>query len=45
MSESDALEIWNSQDWSTGELNTIFNAVSDLCMKGLNVPFIETVSE
>jgi hypothetical protein len=44
-SEKDALEIWNSDDWSTGELNTLFDAVSALCMKGLDVPFTGTVSE
>lgn len=45
MTESDAREIWGSDDWSTGELNTLFDAVSGLCMKGLDVPFTETVSE
>jgi hypothetical protein len=45
MTEQDARDLWQSEDWSTGELNTLFNAVSDLCMKGLNVPFTETVSE
>lgn len=45
ISESDARDIWTSDDWSTGELNTLFNTVSDLCMRGLDIPFTETVSE
>lgn len=45
MDERDTLELWNSDDWSTGELNTLFDAVSALCMRGLDVPFTETVSE
>jgi hypothetical protein len=45
ISERDARDIWESEDWSSGELNTLFNAVSDLCMKGLNVPFTGTGSE
>lgn len=45
ITESDARDIWSSDDWSTGELNTLFNAVSDLCMKGLDVPFTGTGSE
>ena len=44
MDESDAREIWNSDDWSTGELNTLFDAVSALCMRGLDVPFTGTDS-
>lgn len=45
ISESDARDIWASDDWSTGELNTLFNTVSDLCMKGLDIPFTATASE
>lgn len=44
ITEADAREIWTSEDWSTGELNTLFDAVSGLCMKGLDVPFTETAS-
>lgn len=44
ISESEARTIWTSPDWSTGELNTLFDAVSALCMKGLDVPFTETAS-
>lgn len=44
ISEADAREIWTSPEWSTGELNTLFDAVSTLCMKGLDVPFIGTDS-
>lgn len=39
MTEQDALDLWNSDDWSTGELQSIFEAVSNLCMKGLDIPF------
>ena len=45
MTESDAREIWGSNDWSTGELNTLFDTVSALCMKGLDVPFTAIDSE
>jgi len=45
ITETDAREIWSSEEWSTGELNTLFDAVSGLCMKGLDVPFTATGSE
>jgi hypothetical protein len=44
LSEADTREIWTSEEWSTGELNTLFDTVSNLCMKGLDVPFTETAS-
>lgn len=42
ISEQDAKEIWASEDWSTGELTTLFEAVSNLCMRGLDIPFTGT---
>lgn len=42
MSEADAREIWESEEWSTGELTTLFEAVSNLCMRGLDIPFTGT---
>jgi hypothetical protein len=44
INEADARDIWTSEEWSTGELNTLFDTVSGLCMKGLDVPFTETAS-
>lgn len=44
ISEADARDIWSSEEWSSGELNTLFDTVSALCMKGLDVPFTETAS-
>ena len=42
MTVEDVKEIWSSEEWSTGELNTIFDAVTELCMKGLDIPFTGT---
>lgn len=41
LSADDAKEIWESDAWSTGELNYLFDTVSALCMEGLNIPFTE----
>ena len=38
MSEDDAREMWKSDYWSSGELNQIFEAASDVCLAGLDVP-------
>lgn len=32
-------EIWVSGEWSTGELSTLFNTASSLCMEGMDIPF------
>lgn len=45
ISEAEARDIWQSDDWSSGELTTLFQAVSDLCLRGLDIPFTETGSE
>jgi len=44
MTEADARDIWESDEWSTGELNALFDVVSNLCMQGLDIPFTETGS-
>ena len=31
--------MWSSEDWSSGELATLFSTASDLCMDRLNIPF------
>lgn len=42
LSLKDANEIWNSPEWSTGELNYLFDTASRLCMEGLDIPFTAT---
>ena len=42
LTETDTKEIWTSESWSTGELNYLFDTVSNLCMEGLNIPFTGT---
>ena len=32
-------EIWTSGEWSTGELSTLFDTASRLCMEGMDIPF------
>jgi hypothetical protein len=39
LSFEDAKEIWESEAWSSGELNFLFDTVSNLCMEGLDIPF------
>lgn len=39
LTEADAKEIWESETWSTGELNHLFDTCSSLCMEGMQVPF------
>lgn len=43
MSEDDVREIWASDYWGAGELNTLFNAASDVCLEGANIPFTASV--
>ena len=38
LTEEEALEIWSSDEWTTGELNELFNTCTDLCMGGFQVP-------
>lgn len=39
MSEEDTEEIWNSEEWSSGELTQLFDACTSLCMEGMQVSF------
>lgn len=39
VTEAEMREIWESGDWSTGELSTLFNTASSLCMEGMDIPF------
>lgn len=36
----EAKEIWDSPDWSRGEVMHLFGSCVELCNKGLNIPFI-----
>lgn len=39
MTEKDALEIWDSPYWSTGEISFLFDTCTQLCMEGMTVSF------
>jgi hypothetical protein len=39
ISEEQAGQIWNGNEWSRGELRDLFMACVNLCAKGLDVPF------
>ena len=39
MSEDDAQEIWDSDEWNRGERMQLFMAAMEVCTSGLNVPF------
>lgn len=38
VTEDEAVELFNSDRWSAGELAQIFNTASDVCMEGLDIP-------
>jgi len=40
LSYDEAKAIWDSEDWSRGEVMALFGACVELCNKGLNIPFI-----
>lgn len=42
MSEEDAREIWDSDEWNRGERMQLFMAAMEVCNKGLDVPFSES---
>ena len=42
MTEKDAQEIWNSPDWSRGDLMVLFRHAVELNNRGLDIPFTET---
>jgi len=39
MSESDANQLWTSDDWNRGEVMSLFSAAVDICNQGLDIPF------
>jgi hypothetical protein len=39
MSEEDAKEIWESEDWNRGELMILLMSAIEVCTTGLNIPF------
>lgn len=39
ITETEAIEIFTSENWSTGELSFLVEICSDLCLQGLTVPF------
>jgi hypothetical protein len=39
LTEDDVVEIWGSEDWSSGELASLFLACNRVCANGLDVPF------
>lgn len=41
ISPEDAKAIWNSSDWSRGEVITLYRKAVDLCNRGLDIPFNE----
>ncbi len=43
MSEDEAAELWNSPDWSRGDLMVLFRNAVELNNRGLDIPFNGTV--
>lgn len=43
MTPNQAKQIWTSGEWSRGEVTELFFACVEVCSKGLDVPFTETV--
>jgi hypothetical protein len=43
MSEEDWSEIWDSPDWSRGEITDLYGAAVNLCTTGFNIPFSASV--
>ena len=41
ISEDDASEIFDSENWSTGELSYLVDVCSALCMQGMDIPFTD----
>jgi len=39
LTPNEALEIWNSEDWSRGEVMEVFVGCIEVCSRGLDVPF------
>ena len=41
---NEAKELWDSDEWSRGEVMEIFMAAVEVCSRGLDVPFTATAS-
>lgn len=39
LTEDEAKAIWSSEEWSRGELMTLFGNAIDICSQGLDIPF------
>lgn len=44
MTEEDALEIWNSPEWSRGDLMVLFRHAVELNNRGVDIPFTGSAS-
>lgn len=44
MTPNEAKELWESEEWSRGEVMELFVAAVEVCSRGLDVPFTETAS-
>jgi len=43
LSLEDAQEIWTSEEWSRGEVVTLWRRALELCNRGLDIPFTASV--
>lgn len=43
LSEDDALELFSSDMWNTGELQQLVDAASEVCLQGMDIPFTGSV--
>lgn len=41
MTLEEVKDMWDSPDWSLGELQFLLNTAQDLCTEGLNIPFFD----
>ena len=44
MTPNEAKELWESEEWSRGEVMELFVSAVEVCSRGLDVPFTETAS-
>ena len=45
MTPNEAKDLWESEEWSRGEVMELFVAAVEVCSRGLDVPFTETGSD
>lgn len=45
MTPNEAKELWESEEWSRGEVMELFVAAVEVCSRGLDVPFTGTASD